>query len=240
MTKYNEAYTLASTEFNEVNDERKRIEEEARARALANQRNEIFEGVRNDTTWFTGVVDGIKPRVTHFYDLATKVEQGEWIPNGYARLIDDPTEFRASFERFDDNTLNGYSTDKEHYRGHDGYVIMQWESDFTIQMQFNDGEIHDFPMESVHPDSKANIAEEYRRLARSNEDAITLTEEMITIAQTNWALIQQNQEEEAAKAVENERKATYEQNKRDITAITEAITRLDAEIATLTTEKEAS
>jgi hypothetical protein len=53
------AYSL----FEEVNAERKAIEDDARAREVANQRNEIYEGVQSDTTWFPAVSEGLFDRI---------------------------------------------------------------------------------------------------------------------------------------------------------------------------------
>ena len=52
LAELSEEYEMAYSLFEEVNAERKAIEEEARAKEVANQRNEIYEGVKNDTTWF--------------------------------------------------------------------------------------------------------------------------------------------------------------------------------------------
>jgi translation initiation factor 2 alpha subunit (eIF-2alpha) len=70
LQELQEEYNMAYALFEEVNSERKAIEEEARAREVANQRNQIYEGVLNDTTWFPGVATAIAGRVTYFQEAA--------------------------------------------------------------------------------------------------------------------------------------------------------------------------
>ena len=45
LAELDEEYNMAYALFEEVNAERKAIEDEARAREVANQRNEIYQGV---------------------------------------------------------------------------------------------------------------------------------------------------------------------------------------------------
>ena len=63
LAELQEEYDMAYALFEEVNAERKAIEDEARAREVANQRNQIYEGVLSDTTWFAGVATAIADRV---------------------------------------------------------------------------------------------------------------------------------------------------------------------------------
>lgn len=102
------AYAL----FEEVNAERKAIEDDARAREVANQRNEIYQGVQSDTTWFPGVSASIAGRVDYFTEQAD-----QWIQLGRATILESESLLENSFQRFEDNSLNGYSSDKMHYAG---------------------------------------------------------------------------------------------------------------------------
>lgn len=102
------AYSL----FEEVNAERKAIEDDARAREVANQRNEIYQGVQSDTTWFPGVSAAIAGRVAFFTEKAD-----QWIQLGSARILEDSGALEQSFSRFEGDALNGYSNDKMHYAG---------------------------------------------------------------------------------------------------------------------------
>lgn len=108
LEELQEEYDMAYALFEEVNAERKAIEEEARAREVANQRNQIYEGVLSDTTWFPGVATAIEGRVTFFQNASTG-----WIQvGGRATVLSDTTALEASFSRFEGDALNGYSSEK--------------------------------------------------------------------------------------------------------------------------------
>mmetsp|Transcript_33708 Transcript_33708/g.41318 ORF Transcript_33708/g.41318 Transcript_33708/m.41318 type:complete len:225 (-) Transcript_33708:255-929(-) len=70
------------------------------------------------------------------------------VQHGLIRLISDPDAFRRSFARFTDGTRNGYSTSKWQHRGDEGNVIDVYD-DLTVSIEFNDGEMLDFPFETV-------------------------------------------------------------------------------------------
>lgn len=110
LEELEEEYNMAFALFDEVNAERKAIEDEARAREIENQRNEIYEGVKSDTTWFVSVRDGIAPRVEHFNHKAD-----QWVQLGWATLTSDREIMMNAFSRFepDASTMD----DKMHYLG---------------------------------------------------------------------------------------------------------------------------
>ena len=82
------AYAL----FEEVNAERKAIEDDARAREVANQRNEIYQGVQSDTTWFPSISAAIAMRVDSFTQFADN-----WIQIGRATILEDFSLLENSF-----------------------------------------------------------------------------------------------------------------------------------------------
>ena len=68
---------------------------------------------------------------------------------GHVRLISNAEEFKRSFSRFADNSLNGWSQTKQELCGAEGNVVYNNTNDNTVSIIFEDKQNLNFPMESV-------------------------------------------------------------------------------------------
>ncbi len=78
------------------------------------------------------------------------VGDGQKIVKGITvQLVEDEETFKASFTRFENDHLKGWSTEKHERRGQECEVIETY-GDRTVTARFDDGKEFDFPFESIH------------------------------------------------------------------------------------------
>uniref|UniRef100_A0A0G4GX15 Uncharacterized protein n=1 Tax=Chromera velia CCMP2878 TaxID=1169474 RepID=A0A0G4GX15_9ALVE len=70
------------------------------------------------------------------------------VSRGRVRLISETAAYQASFDRFKEDELNGYTAGKAKRCGAEGRVVQVY-SDQTVTILFDDGEKLDFPFETI-------------------------------------------------------------------------------------------
>eukprot|EP01047_Picozoa_sp_COSAG01_P030721 COSAG01_NODE_2150_length_8295_cov_54.415447_1_plen_1992_part_00 len=103
----------------------------------------------------------------------------KWKPakNSSGTLLSGPKQFKAAFRErgFSDDSLNGWSAEKDQYRGQKGSYISVFD-DGTVTMKFEDGESFDCPNEALE-ECPTGAQMEEQRLQKHKEEVFAAAKE---------------------------------------------------------------